>query len=74
VSKIGIGKDPRIIGRISGSAQVEVRMDSTPVIAGESSDPSDLYANYVRHQVQAIMDATGNIPKSIKVSLEFDED
>jgi hypothetical protein len=61
------------IGRISGSAQVEIRMDSTPIIAG-NDHPADVYANFVKHQVQAIMDSTGNVPRSIKVSLQYDGD
>jgi hypothetical protein len=65
----------RVIGHIRGSAKIRVDLDAAPITMGASETPADLYADYVRREVQLLMEANhGQCPTEVRVSVTFDGD
>lgn len=61
----------RVVGRITGTAQVQVPLPTIDVEDG-GSHPAEVYAHFAEQHVRALMDQFGSIPTQIKLSLHFD--
>ena len=63
----------RPLGYIGGTVKVQFEMHPEPVESG-GLHPAEMIGNYVRNQVQHIMDVSGGgIPSEINVKFDIEE-